>query len=61
MIDSDWFSRFLDNSGGEKKPSPSILDVGVEQALKFSGFDEKMFLQRGGRYKWSKKDQELDW
>ena len=53
--------RFLDNTGGKKVPSASILDVGVEQALNFSGFDEKMFFQRGGRYVWSKKDREMEW
>jgi len=57
----DEYMRFLDNTGGEKKPSKSILDVGVNDALNFSGFDEKMFLKRGGRYKWSKKDQEWEW
>lgn len=42
-------------------PSMSILDVGVEEAIKFSGFDEKMFLKRGGKYVWSKADLKLDW
>ena len=55
------FKRFLDNTGGEKKPSASILDIGVQPALNFAGFDEKMFLKRGGRYVWSKKDRELEW
>lgn len=53
--------RFLDCTGGAKVPSKSILDVGVENALLFSGFDEEMFLKRGGVYKWSKKDYQLDW
>ena len=57
----DEYMRFLDNTGGEKKPSSSILDVGVKNAMRLSGFDEKMFFKRGGRYNWSKKDQELDW
>lgn len=52
--------RFLDNRDGKKTPSKSILDVGVEEALKFSGFDEKMFLMRGGKYTWSKKDMDLE-
>ena len=56
-----FISRFLDNTDGKKTPSASILDVGVEQALNFSGFDEKMFLKRGGRYVWSKKDREMEW
>lgn len=53
--------RFLDCRDGSKKPSKSLLDVGVQNALNQSGFDEKMFKERGGVYKWSKKDQELDW
>lgn len=57
----DEYMRFLDCTKGNKDPSKSILDVGVENALKFSGFDDKMFLKRGGRYKWSKMDMKLDW
>ena len=53
--------RFLDCTKGRKDPSKSILDVGVKEALKFSGFDEVMFLKRGGRYVWSKANMELDW
>ena len=53
--------RFLDCTKGQKDPSKSILDVGVTEAMKFSGFDERMFLKRGGRYTWSKADMKLDW
>ena len=53
--------RFLDCTQGRKDPSKSILDVGVTEAMKFSGFDELMFLKRGGRYVWSKGDMRLDW
>lgn len=53
--------RFLNCRNGRKEPSKSILDVGVEAAIKFSGFDEKMFLKRGGKYVWSKADMKLDW
>ncbi|CAG2053091.1 unnamed protein product [Timema podura] len=53
--------RFLDCREGSKKPSPSILDVGVANALDSSGFDEAMFRKRGGIYKWSKASMELDW
>ena len=53
--------RFLDCTGGQKKPSPSILDVGVEAAIGHSGFDETMFFRRGGKYIWSKADMKLDW
>ena len=53
--------RFLDCTKGNKDPSKSILDVGVVEAIKFSGFDEAMFLKRGGRYVWSKADMKLEW
>ncbi|XP_007522315.1 S-adenosylmethionine-dependent nucleotide dehydratase RSAD2 [Erinaceus europaeus] len=57
----DEYMRFLNCQNGRKDPSKSILDVGIEEAIKFSGFDEKMFLRRGGKYKWSKADLKLDW
>uniref|UniRef100_U3IED8 Radical S-adenosyl methionine domain containing 2 n=1 Tax=Anas platyrhynchos platyrhynchos TaxID=8840 RepID=U3IED8_ANAPP len=57
----DEYMRFLNCRNGRKEPSNSILDVGVEAAIKFSGFDEKMFLKRGGKYVWSKADMKLDW
>lgn len=53
--------RFLDCREGRKDPSKSILDVGVEEAICFSGFDEVMFLKRGGKYVWSKADMKLEW
>uniref|UniRef100_A0A7M4ELT7 S-adenosylmethionine-dependent nucleotide dehydratase RSAD2 n=1 Tax=Crocodylus porosus TaxID=8502 RepID=A0A7M4ELT7_CROPO len=53
--------RFLNCRNGRKEPSKSILDVGVEHAIKFSGFDEEMFLKRGGKYVWSKADMKLEW
>ena len=51
--------RFLD--GGTKKPSKSLLDVGVQNAIDGANFDERAFLKRGGKYKWSKADMALDW
>ena len=51
--------RFLD--GGTKQPSRSILDVGGEAAIDAANFDEKMFLMRGGKYKWSTADMQLEW
>ncbi|XP_078683621.1 S-adenosylmethionine-dependent nucleotide dehydratase RSAD2-like [Branchiostoma floridae x Branchiostoma belcheri] len=57
----DEYMRFLDCREGRKEPSRSLLDVGVEGAIQFSGFDEKMFLKRGGKYTWSKADLKLDW
>ena len=53
--------RFLDNSNGSKTPSVSILDVGVKSAMSKSGFDRKMFIKRGGKYVWSKKDMKYSW
>ena len=53
--------RFLDCTKGNKEPSKSLLDVGVNNALGASGFDEQMFLQRGGKYTWSKGDMLFDW
>ncbi|KAJ3580992.1 hypothetical protein NHX12_017202 [Muraenolepis orangiensis] len=57
----DEYMRFLDCTQGRKDPSRSILDVGVREAICFSGFDEKMFLKRGGKYVWSKADMKLEW
>ena len=37
-------------TGGEKRPSQSILDVGVAEALKGAQFDRRMFEQRDGSY-----------
>ncbi len=61
LVDINPQMRFLDCTQGRKDPSKSILDVGVANAMKFSGFDEEMFLKRGGRYTWSKGDMKLDW
>ncbi|XP_036904566.1 radical S-adenosyl methionine domain-containing protein 2 [Sturnira hondurensis] len=57
----DEYMRFLNCREGRKDPSKSILDVGVEEAIKFSGFDEEAFRKRGGKYVWSKADLNLDW
>ncbi|XP_008278225.1 S-adenosylmethionine-dependent nucleotide dehydratase RSAD2 [Stegastes partitus] len=57
----DEYMRFLDCREGRKDPSKSILDVGVKEAICFSGFDEKMFFKRGGKYLWSKADMKLEW
>ncbi|XP_076021660.1 S-adenosylmethionine-dependent nucleotide dehydratase RSAD2 [Genypterus blacodes] len=57
----DEYMRFLDCREGRKDPSKSILDVGVEGAIRFSGFDERMFLKRGGKYLWSKADMKMEW
>ncbi|KRT81582.1 hypothetical protein AMK59_6129, partial [Oryctes borbonicus] len=57
----DEYMRFLDCQRGSKIPSKSILDIGVSNALKFSGFDDTMFKRRGGIYKWSKEAEKYSW
>ena len=47
--------RFLDCSTGYKIPSRSILEVGVEEAMKQIYFDEEQFFKRKGIYEWSKE------
>eukprot|EP00798_Chlamydomonas_sp_ICE-L_P018772 gene18772-25308_t len=39
--------RFLNCSNGSKEPTESILEVGVKQALRSSGFDLEAFLESG--------------
>jgi radical S-adenosyl methionine domain-containing protein 2 len=41
-------ARFLNCSDSSKTPGRSLLNVGVEEALKDAGFDEKAFFDRGG-------------
>ncbi|KAG8681886.1 Radical S-adenosyl methionine domain-containing protein 2, partial [Ceratobasidium sp. 394] len=56
--------RFLDCSEGGKTPGRSILDVGVQQALQDAGFDDKMFVERGGIFDWTREKTvppSLDW
>ena len=60
----DEYMRFLDRDGHH--PSGSILEVGVQQALKSVFWDEKAFLERGGIYDWAKTPcsegaKALDW
>ncbi|KAK3927095.1 Radical S-adenosyl methionine domain-containing protein 2 [Frankliniella fusca] len=59
----DEYMRFLNCVDGGKKPSKSILDVGVDNAINDAGFDEAMFFKRGGVYEWSNEDKKksLDW
>jgi hypothetical protein len=49
--------RFLDCSGNSKKPSRSILEVGVQMALQQSGFNRELFHVRGGIYYWSNRPE----
>ncbi|KLO14749.1 radical SAM enzyme [Schizopora paradoxa] len=58
---------FLNCQGGDKKPGRSVLEVGVAEALKDAGFDEKTFMNRGGVFEWSRDEEaqrianEMDW
>ena len=61
----DEYMRFLDRTG--RVPSQSILEVGVEEALRSVFWDETAFVERGGVYDWEKKTcgegqkKELEW
>lgn len=61
----DEYMRFLDEGRGE--PGKSILEVGVQEALRNVRWDEEGFVTRGGFYDWTRKGtehkltQELDW
>lgn len=54
----DEYMRFLDRDG--KQPSRSILEVGVEEALKAVYWDEAAFVERGGIYDWA-NNRDLEW
>lgn len=60
--------RFLNCTNGGKKPGHSLLDVGVEEAMRDAGFNNQAFLDRGGVFEWSRvnnnfsrEDETLDW
>lgn len=54
--------RFLNCQDGGKKPGRSLLEVGVQNSLLDSGFDEKMFEKRGGIFDWKREAPEvLEW
>lgn len=62
----DEYLRFLNK--GVAKPTKSILEIGVAEALKDVYWDEDGFEERGGVYEWSKSDcsgesakGDLDW
>jgi len=45
--------RFLDKGDGDEKVSESILEVGVQKAIKQVRWDQEEFHDRGGVYDWS--------
>ncbi|KAG8965924.1 Radical S-adenosyl methionine domain-containing protein 2 [Tulasnella sp. 419] len=58
--------RFLNCTNGGKIAGRSLLEVGVEEALKDSGFDSKAFYERGGVYDWkgekpAQSVEDIDW
>jgi radical S-adenosyl methionine domain-containing protein 2 len=46
--------RFLNCQNGSKSPTDSILEVGVNNALKQAGFNKNAFLEGGGIFDWNK-------
>ncbi|KAF8159530.1 hypothetical protein B0H34DRAFT_703868 [Crassisporium funariophilum] len=46
--------RFLNCQTGGKVPGRSLLEVGVQEAIKDSGWDEDAFVNRGGIFEWSR-------
>ncbi|THH11456.1 hypothetical protein EW146_g8035 [Bondarzewia mesenterica] len=53
--------RFLNCREGGKIPGRSILQVGVREALKDTGFNRQKFLERGGVFDWTRSEDDLDW
>ncbi|KAF9475012.1 radical SAM enzyme [Pholiota conissans] len=67
-LNLDEHMRFLNCETGGKVPGRSLLEVGVQNALKDAGWDKKAFEERGGIFDWSrdmeslaKKSSNLDW
>lgn len=57
MIDPEL--RFFGNSEGVYLPSAPILDVGVEEAVRQTGWSPAALLARGGSYEWRKPATEV--
>ncbi|KAK7470086.1 hypothetical protein VKT23_001527 [Stygiomarasmius scandens] len=55
--------RFLNCQDGGKTPGRSLLEVGVQEAMKDAGFDEEQFFGRGGVFDWKRDPDQgsLDW
>ncbi|KAF5371323.1 hypothetical protein D9758_004233 [Tetrapyrgos nigripes] len=56
LLDEDMC--FLNCQDGNKRSGRSILDVGVEEALKDAGFDEEQFFDRMGVFDWTRDTKE---
>jgi len=48
----DALGRFYSNTKGHHEYGPSVLEVGVAKAWKYTDFSEKLFHERGGLYDW---------
>lgn len=53
----DEYLRFLDKGSGKETASESILEVGVEKAMKQVRWDQKAYQERGGVYEWTKEEE----
>ena len=60
-VNLDEYMRFLNSQNNKKVPTRSILDVGVACALNENFFDKKSFLARGGKFKWTKISEQLNY
>jgi len=49
--------RFLDKGDGDEKVSDSILEVGVQKAIKQVKWDQEEFEKRGGVYDWTRETE----
>ncbi|KAI0205651.1 hypothetical protein F4808DRAFT_409787 [Astrocystis sublimbata] len=56
----DEYLCFLDKGAGVEKQSRSILEVGVQNALREIHWDEAAFKERGGVYDWTKNVTEVN-
>lgn len=53
----DEYLRFLDKGSDKETASASILDVGVQTAMKQVRWDQRAYQERGGVYEWTKGEE----
>ena len=51
--------RFFGNAKGHQAYSESVLDVGVEEAVRQIDWSPESFNNRGGSYDWRRKEKEV--
>ncbi|TVY47045.1 Radical S-adenosyl methionine domain-containing protein [Lachnellula occidentalis] len=56
----DEYMRFLDKGDGDEKVSESILEVGVQKAIKQVRWDQEEFHNRGGIYDWDSAAEKMN-